>query len=258
MKQTPIPRRIRGESLIRLHPNSKRPVTDVYDTRPLEDVREWVINGGNVGVHCDGDLVVVDIDEPPFGEIATEFLPWTFTVSTPGGEHRYLRCSDWDRNTSVTDEQGEIGSVRTDGHYVVAPPSTNRARDSYGVGCDDPIATVRAENLSDLIDTAKEAANAGGGGGGGGSAGGSRPEPAGREGLDKLDRLITHDDAREDVRRALRDPRAPHDTRVWLVGFLNEAVGVGEGEILEIIDQFNDWENYDPETTERQVRSVVR
>jgi hypothetical protein len=75
--------------------------------------------------------------------------------------------------------------------------------------------------------------------------------------LDELDELIDHDGYRGDVRDVLKDREAEHHRRVWLAGFLHGGVGLSATEIVRLIDRLNQWDNYDRQITEQQVKSVI-
>jgi hypothetical protein len=76
--------------------------------------------------------------------------------------------------------------------------------------------------------------------------------------LDELDELIHHDKWRAEVREVLEDREAGHDRRVWLAGFLTDAVGLSVEETTDLICRLARWDNLDRETTRKQVWSVVR
>jgi len=246
----------------------KRPVPSVYSVVSAGAAREWVRAGGNVGVACGGDLVVVDVDDPGrvLSLVGEAFGVETFTVQTPGGGfHVYLDCPGWEGNRSWKAGGGELASVRaTAGRFVVAPPSRHPEGGRYSVFVDAPVATVGPDAFRrfcrgmDAIETVV------GGGPGDGQEDGDdsraddRRGRVGGGGLDELDRLIDHDDRRADVRAALEDPDAGHSQRQFAAGFLLDAVGLSVSETVRIIDKFNRWDNYDRATTRKQVRAVDR
>jgi len=74
-------------------------------------------------------------------------------------------------------------------------------------------------------------------------------------GKDLLDRIFSNK-KREEILDILDSPYPAHFQRVYLVGFLKGAVGLTDSEVCCIIHDLHKWEDYDPETTEAQVRSV--
>lgn len=145
---TGIPDQLLDAPLIRLRPNSKRPVVDAYEVEPIEYIRKWLDDGGNVGVSLLGDLIAIDADDDRFADAAEETLPPTFTVETGGGgEHRYYRCEGWDSNRTLSD----LGEIRSDGWQVAAPPSIHPNGRRYRVIEDRPIAEVEPAALEKLL-----------------------------------------------------------------------------------------------------------
>lgn len=181
-----IPDQLRDAPLIRLETKGKRPVVGPREVEPIEDIREWLGRGGNVGVSLSGELVVVDVDAGKLAEIADDVLPPTFTIATGGGgEHRYFRCAGWDANRKF----GDLGSIRSEGWQVAAPPSIHPNGDPYQVTEDRAIERVEPARFEELIEEASDrpwydstAANTSRGGApgvGGGGAGAGASLPAG-------------------------------------------------------------------------------
>lgn len=247
-----IPVRLRPEPLLRVKPRSKNPVDDSYAVESLNRVEQWVAGGGNAAIAlAETDVVVVDVDTRPVAWAVMELLPDTFTVETGSGwYHCYYRCDDWAQNTTLDGDS----SVRSDGWIAIVPPSTHPDGGRYSVQHNRPIAEIDESELRRLADRFDDGSD------------GEQPDPdpdgehadGDRDDLDELDELIQHDGYRREVRDVLHDRRAGHDRRVWLAGFLCDAVGLSESEIVRVIDRYNRWANYDRETTRRQVASVVR
>ncbi len=235
---------LRSEPLIRVKPESKEPVVDAYAIEPTERVAEWVLSGGNAGLAlAETDVVVVDIDGAETAQTVAETLPESFTVKTSNGWHRYYRCAEWDRNTELAE-----GSIRSDGWMVVVPPSKHPDGVRYSVVNDEPIAEVAEEALERLIPASERDPDP--------------PAPSSRRSvdsgdLDTLDRLIDHDGYRAEVRDVLDERDPAHDRRVWLAGFLLDAVGLSVSETAMLIYTHADWGDLDRAETERQVASVA-
>lgn len=243
-----VPEQLATEPLIRVKSGSKVPVVDNYEVEDVEVVSEWVEAGGNAGISlADSSYVVVDADTPEVVLAVSNLLPETFTVDTGGGGlgvHYYFDCPEWGRNTTLSDGDS---SVRSGGWMAVVPPSVTA--EEYTVAYDLPVARVQPEQLAELVDSL-------GNGGGVGSHPNSARRTTGGD-LGELDELITHDGYRAEVRGVLEDRDAPHDSRVWLVGFLSDAVGLSTGEVVRLVDRHNRWSDYDRAITRRQVVSVV-
>jgi hypothetical protein len=246
-----IPEQLREEPLIRLKPGSKEPVRSVYAVESVERVTEWIEGGGNVGVSLQDDLVVLDADSREMAGAAVVELPRTFVVRTgSGGTHLYYRCAEWTENKQFTADGDDLGSVRTDGWQVACPPSIHPSGEPYRVASDRAISTVGAGEIETVVESI------------GGETGsvddrGSESRERSRSDLDELDELIDHDGHRAEIREILNDPTAPHDRRVYLAGFLHDAVGLSAGEITSLIARHNRWDNFDRATTRRQVESVI-
>lgn len=240
-----FPRQIVSEPLVRVKPESKEPVIDNNTPEPPEKVAQWVAAGGNAGICLrETDTVVVDLDNAETLAVADALLPETFEVQTGSGwVHRYYSCTEWERNTSFSGS-----SIRSDGWMAVVPPSHHPNGSKYQVAQDCEVAEVEPSALDELLNKFVQDNSV---------RSHPEPKPRGTGGLDELDELIDHDGYRSEVREVLEDRDADHERRVWLVGFLSEAVGLSVGEIVHLIDRHNRWSNYDQETTERQVKSVV-
>ena len=151
-----IPEQLLPEPLIRLEPGSKEPVVDAYEVESVETVREWVRTGGNVGVSLKDDLVVLDIDSEKMQYVVEEEVgfPETFSVLSGSwsGHHEYFRCPDWDANKQFSDDSEDVGSIRSTGWQVAAPPSTHPSGSRYRVLHDAPIREVGPERFAELVD----------------------------------------------------------------------------------------------------------
>lgn len=246
-----FPEQLVDQPLIRVKGGSKEPVIDNYEVEPTNSVASWVQLGYNAGIClADSPLVVVDADTTEIAAEVYERLPETFTVNTGGsgfGLHYYYECPEWGRNTVLKDGDS---SVRTNGWMAVIPPSERESR--YTVTRDVPIAKISPSELGDVVDSLTESGSVDT------SAPAQRDQSRADSGeLDELDDLIDHDGYRGDVRDVLRDREAEHHRRVWLAGFLHGGVGLSATEIVRLIDRLNQWDNYDRETTEEQVKSVI-
>jgi hypothetical protein len=258
-----IPVRLRPEPLLRVRPRSKNPVDDSRAVESLNSIEQWVAGGGNAAIAlAETDVVVVDVDTRPVAWAVMEVLPDTFTVETGSGwYHCYYRCADWTQNTTLDGDS----SVRSDGWIAIVPPSKHPNGGRYSVHRDCPIAEIDESELRRLVDRFNDDSD------------GEHPDPnpdpesdpngehvdgehvdGDRDDLGGLDELIQHDGYRAEVREVLHDHHAGHDRRVWLAGFLCDAVGLSESEVVRVIDRHNRWSNYDRSTTRRQVASVVR
>lgn len=245
-----IPGVLVDEPLVRVKPDSKEPVIDSRTPEPTEEVQAWVINGGNAGICLsETGLVVVDVDDFEVGRVVLDELPETFAVRTGSGwVHRYYWCPDWDRNVSLGDS-----SIRSDGWMAVIPPSRHPNGERYTVRRNVEPVEVPPKALKRMLDEVGTETGAG--------APEGHPEPSdGSPGgrLDDLDDLITHDGYREEVREVLTASDPAHNRRLWLAGFLSDAVGMSLREIVQLIDRHNRWVDYDRAITERQAESVVQ
>lgn len=241
-----IPERLSREPLVRVMPQSKEPVVDSYEVEAASRVAKWVETGGNAAIClAESSCVVVDVDTVEVARAVGEVLPESFTVSTGSGWfHYYFDCPEWTRNVELGG-----GSIRSDGWIAVIPPSTHPSGGAYRVMRDREVAAVDADRLGELVERFTETGSEG------------HPEPPSEDRgdgrLDELDELIGHDGYRADVREILESSDPDHNRRLWLVGFLSDAVGLSESEIVRLIDQRNRWQDYKRGVTEDQVASVV-
>ncbi len=130
-------------------------------THPSEEkIREWQSKNllTNIGVVCGAvsdNLIVLDFDgSGGYPAFAATFprLAETFTVATGGGvgKHIYLQVDQLPPTTKAMNTP--IGNIelRSDGAYVVAPPSTHpQTQQSYRVEKSLPI--VRVQNLEEVV-----------------------------------------------------------------------------------------------------------
>lgn len=123
----------RGWPVFPLLPRDKKPTTKhgfKDATTDPEQIREWWTQGpdANIGIACGGELLVLDVDGPE-GEasIAGRPIPPTVQAITGEGKHYYFQPVEGARNVSI----GQKVHIRTDGGYVVAPPSVHPSGKRY-------------------------------------------------------------------------------------------------------------------------------
>lgn len=113
--------------------------------------------GHNYGIACQGDLAVVDADDPGALAPLLDALPDT-TRQVSGShesEHWFLRVPGLETDIPLDDpETGEnVGHVKAAAQsYVVGPGSLHPSGNRYGPLEDDTIATIDDDDLLDLID----------------------------------------------------------------------------------------------------------
>jgi len=121
------------------------------------ELQSHLAAGGNYGVVCRGELVVVDIDDPAVLPDLTESLPDTVQqVSGSGsGEHHFYHVPGLDSGTSLTDPESgaNAGHVKaTEQDYVVGPGSEHPSGGTYGPLTGEQIATVDREAFLDALE----------------------------------------------------------------------------------------------------------
>ena len=137
----------RGMAVFPVEPNGKAPVTKhgVHEaTTDFNIIKKWwrKYPNANIGIACgqvSGGLLVVDLDEKPNGisggdtlrkwERENGDLPETVRAITgSGGYHIYYRVGSKEKNRVNILEGIDI---RSDGGYVVAPPSIHSTGNQY-------------------------------------------------------------------------------------------------------------------------------
>ena len=130
---------------------AKSPPPTGFPRLPANELAETVLPSSNVAIRCGNGLLVLDLDIKPgingreainAQELILGELPETLTVSTPsGGQHLYFTTPLAIKNgiNALGPKSGV--DIRSDGGYVVAPPST-LANGSYTVSVDAPIAEL--------------------------------------------------------------------------------------------------------------------
>jgi putative DNA primase/helicase len=154
-----------GIKLVRLSRRTKRPVDEEWQrhTIPLEDLEEWVKNGGDVGWQCgevSGWISVADLDWPEARKLAPHFLPETLR-GAKGQEdpsQYFYRSPELGYKKFTGRDRSEIIALKASnneaGHQVVVAPSDHRDKGPYlFVGGYNPaaVAEVDREKLRKLI-----------------------------------------------------------------------------------------------------------
>jgi len=112
-------------------------------------LQEWLTKGGNYGVVGGYGLLIIDIDHQELKDVASEKLPRTFKVLSPGhqGWHLYFLCS-LERGIRLRDKEGEnIGDMQGPGKMVVGPNSVHPNGGVYKVIDDHDFAQVTRTEL---------------------------------------------------------------------------------------------------------------
>lgn len=102
----------------------------------IAQVTSWFAASPNaniciVGGEISGRLLIFDVDDRPFSEwierTCPHFLQRTWTVRTGSGKlHIYVRASTGSIKSSVFNHDGvHLADLRSEGNYVVAPPSAH-------------------------------------------------------------------------------------------------------------------------------------
>src|SRR5215213_4781849 len=132
-----------GIKLVRLSHRTKKPVDDEWQLRPLalEDLEEWVRNGGDVGWQCgevSGWICAVDLDCEEARKLSPKFLPETLRGAkgqeTPS--QYFYRSPDLGyKKFSELGDPGELIALKASnngrGHQVAVAPSVHREKGPY-------------------------------------------------------------------------------------------------------------------------------
>jgi putative DNA primase/helicase len=132
-----------GIKLVRLSHRTKKPVDDEWQRRTvaLEDLEEWVRNGGDVGWQCgeiSGWISAVDLDCEEARKLAPKFLPETLRGAkgqeTPS--QYFYRSPDLGyKKFSELGGPGELIALKVSnngrGHQVAVAPSVHREKGPY-------------------------------------------------------------------------------------------------------------------------------
>ena len=153
MRETALGLAARGFKVFPITPGAKSPpLVKSWQNQATSDasqVASWWTQwpNANVGIHCDG-FVVIDVDPKNGGDESLtvlqqeEFLEATYEVETPsGGTHLYYRCPP---GVTVRNGVSRLGAgidIRSTGGYVLAAGSRTAAG-SYTVACVEEIADL--------------------------------------------------------------------------------------------------------------------
>lgn len=191
------------------------------------------------------NLLVVDIDYPD-KKSYKEFPP-TFTVKSGGGGFHlyYWNIDDLPSNHSV-----EWGEIKTTGH-VCGVGVIHGSGKKYKVVENIPIVPIEKEELTEILTEPQPQPD-----NSGNPPPRSPPNHVNSSNCQDL-HFVKSEEKRQKILKILKDPDAPHNDRLWLVGFL-DYIGIAVHGILSIIDQHNSWSDYDKGTTRNQVKSVLK
>ena len=121
-----------GFSVIPLEPRGKKPIIkwQKYQERyaTMEELKAWFENTrNNIGIVTGriSGITVVDCDSSEAEELARKLgMAPTYSVKTGKGRHFYFEYEPGTRNFQKRDDLPGI-DLRSDGGYVVAPPSVH-------------------------------------------------------------------------------------------------------------------------------------
>jgi putative DNA primase/helicase len=151
-----------GIKLVRLSHRTKKPVDEEWQQRqvPLEDLQEWVRQGGDVGWQCgevSGWMSVVDLDCTEARRLASRFLPETLRGAKgeeSPSQYFYRSAKLGYKKFSELGGPGELIALKASnngrGHQVAVAPSVHREKGPYHfIGGYNPaaIAVVGNEEL---------------------------------------------------------------------------------------------------------------
>jgi putative DNA primase/helicase len=132
-----------GIKLVRLSHRTKKPVDEEWQRRTisLEDVKEWVQNGGDVGWQCgeaSGWISAVDLDCEEAQKLAPKFLPETLrgAKGQEAPSQYFYRSPDLGyKKFSELGSPGELIALKASnngrGHQVAVAPSVHREKGPY-------------------------------------------------------------------------------------------------------------------------------
>ncbi len=127
-----------GFSIIPLEPKGKRPIIkwqEFQKRKPTKaEILEWFEHReNNIGIVTGSisGITVLDCDSTEAEALARKMgLPTTLTVKTGRGRHFYFKYEPGTRNFQKRDDLPGI-DLRSDGGYVVAPPSVHPNGSTY-------------------------------------------------------------------------------------------------------------------------------
>ena len=112
--------------------------------------------GGNYGVLCGPDHVVVETDSAELERLVEEQLPPTFTQRSPGHKHKHFFYHGASRIIPILDKtlpakDQNIGHVKSGNSYVLGPGSTHPNGGKYEAVDADPVAKITEEQILNVI-----------------------------------------------------------------------------------------------------------
>jgi len=112
----------------------------LFDSSKLQ---QHINEGGNYGVLCGNNLIVIDADTDKLRTLVEDYLPSTFTVQTSKGYHYYYFTEGFNQKKVLKDGNEHLGEIQNTGSFVVGPNSIHPSGDTY-----KSINTEKINNLS--------------------------------------------------------------------------------------------------------------
>jgi len=217
-------------------------------TKPkLEDIRRWQQEGRyeNIGLLVGppgNNLTVIDIDKPDYipHEILQEQLTYNdkiigYLIKTHRGYQLWFKNkpTNYDRVDSSPDYGIEYFPVK---HMVVAPPSIHKKGTPYQF-----IVTpeyFRETDVHFIYNSIKLWCIA--------------------HDIDYVLKPIMNPLIKEKIVDHLKNSKCGHNDRLWTVGFLYRVLNLEKKHILELIDTYCEWSDYNSKKTESYVDRQLR
>ena len=228
------------------------PTWDFTAAPTISDIVEWseqkLFKNICVMVGPPSDfLTVIDIDKPDY--ISIEFLEELITDDN-GNTIGFLVKTGrgyqlWFRNKLEVPIYNEGDptyklDLFTMKHIVIAPPSIHPNGSQYAFLKIPPV--LKPINVNNIWNRLKLYC--------------FRHDP------DVILKPIMNPLVKQKIMDILQDPKCDgalgHNKRLWIVGFLYSTVHLDKQQILDFIEQFHKWDDYNPRKTERMVSSILR
>lgn len=124
------------------HPLTPHGINDATsDIATVRDwIRQWPRANWGIATGSRSGLIVLDIDGPVgAASIARYKVPFSFYVTTSRGWHGYFRLPKTGNYPSLVQLLPGV-DIRSEGGYIIAPPSTHISGTKYEVYCDHALA----------------------------------------------------------------------------------------------------------------------
>lgn len=266
-----------GQEYIRIKSGETYPIpgdgpeTGPHYRRDDPQLVSHVDTGGNVARVCRDDLIVIDIVSEAIDK-HIRHLPDTLEIGINERRHIWYKCPEGvgSIKSIITSDDDLVGHVKTRNGYCLIPPSKHPSGSQYKVVENREVATVSRAAIMGMVAGMHQSfgvpspsviSND--------SSAVYRNSPADKDSwsaefavtadLRAADGLSFIEDDRRHHKlvECLTNPYALHELRYHLAYTLYAIDGVKKEDVFKLVDEYNKWDDYDPQVMRKQVSALI-